>query len=99
MNTNDKNLKIMLILKLHNSLPADHLRKNKINDNPKRFILLYPIFRLINQIKLKYFVVKFLILLQNHFQYKNDKIYLQVKRIDISKIWYLDKLAKNQLKL
>ena len=47
-----------------NPLPADHLRINKINDNPKRFILLYPTFRWINKIKLEYFVVKFSILLQ-----------------------------------
>ena len=68
----------------NNPLPAHHLRINKINDNSKRFILLYPIFRWINKIKLKYFVVKFSILLQNHLQYKNNKSYLQVKHISIS---------------
>ena len=52
-----------------------------------------------NEIKLKYFAVKFSILLQNHLQYKNNKSYLQVKHINISKIFYLDKLVKNQLKL
>ena len=81
----------------NNPLPADHLRINKINDNSKRFILLYPIFRWINKIKLKYFVVKFSILLQNHLQYKNNKSYLQVKHINISKILYLDKLVKPTL--
>ena len=30
---------------LRNPLPADHLRINKINNNPKRFVLVYPIFR------------------------------------------------------
>ena len=68
-------------------LPAYHLRINKINDSPKRFILLYPIFRWINKIKLKYFIVNFSILLQNHLQYKNNKSYLQVKHINISKIF------------
>ena len=52
-----------------------------------------------NEIKLKYFAVKFSILFQNHLQYKNNKSYLQVKHINISKIFYLDKLVKNQLKL
>ena len=56
---------------LRNPLPADHLRINKINNNPKRFVLVYPIFRWINKIKLNYFAVKLSILLQNHLQYKN----------------------------
>ena len=40
--------------------------------------------------------------MQSHLQYKNNKSYLQVKRIHISKNRYilsLDKLVKNQLKL
>ena len=68
---------------LRNPLPADHLRINKINDNPKRFILLYLIFRWINKTKLKYFAVKFSILLQTHLQYKNKFTCLITPNTDV----------------
>ena len=37
-------------------------------------------------------------ILEIHFQYKNNKSYLQVKHIGLSKILWLDKLVKNHLK-
>ena len=61
--------------------------------------LIIPDIQVNKQIKLKYFVVKFSILLQNYLQYKNNKSYLQVKHINILKILYLDKLVKTQLKI
>ena len=56
-------------------LPADHLRINKINDNPKRFILLYLIFRWIKKIKLKYFILKFTWIIHLNIEYNKMNLF------------------------